>query len=262
MPELRCGKSTTSMDVFPLDPPTEPSQQPPRPVHVTPPSDGSSVSQEFNVTQASQDEPQDAGSPRARGRRPAAPDLEDALTRLTQTVQQMVAIQRPQQAAAPALVEEDPAFQWNALRSPLEVTFPLPPTGVVQRVAAGLFAKVQSGVLTGRDQREARFVLDVLADWPEMDDELRTRVFQRLNIYAIVATHGWATAIAASAASHSDFQCVLPPGVQPVVQRQQQQQRPGGRRRNVDAPDPPPPVQQQQQPAQPANRQGRRRRNN
>lgn len=263
MPELRCGKSTTSMDVFPLDQQTDPAQPPPRPVHVTPPSDGSSASQEFNVTHASQDEPEEANSPRARARRPAAPDLEDALTRLTQTVQQMVACQRPQQAAAPVAVEEDPAFQWHALRSPLEATFPLPPTGVVQRVAAGLFAKVQSGVLTGRDQREARFVLDVLADWPEMDDELRTRVFQRLNIYAIVATHGWATAIAASAASHNDLQCVLPPGVQPVVQRQQnQQQRQGGRRRNADAPAPPPPAQQQQQPAQPANRQGRRRRNN
>lgn len=262
MPELRCGKSTSNMSVFPLDSQEGPSQPPPHPPHVTPPSQDSSDSQGLNVTQASQDEPADAGSPRARGRRPAAPDLEDALTRLTQTVERMAACQQPQPAPAPAPVEEDPAFQWHALRSPLEATFPLPATGVVQRIAAGLFAKVQSGVLTGRDQREARFVLDIIADWEEMDLELRTRVFQRLNIYAIVATHGWATAIAATAASHNDLQCVLPPGLQPVVQRQQQQQqRQGGRRRNADAPAPPAPAPQQQ-PAQPAARQGRRRRNN
>lgn len=82
--------------------------------------------------------------------------------------------------------------------------------------------------------RGNKFVLDILADWTDMDNELRTRVFQRLNVYAIVATHGWPTAIAATAASHSDLQCVLPPGVQPIVQRQQQRQ--GGRRRgNAEA---------------------------
>lgn len=162
----------------------------------------------------------------------------------------MAACQRPQQAAPPPEVEEDPAYNWNALRSPLDAKFALPPTGVVQRIAAGLFAKVQTGVLTGRDQREARFVLDILADWPDMDAELRTRVFQRLNVYAIVATHGWPTAIAATAASHNYLQCLLPPGVQPVVQRQQQRQ--GGRRRgNAEQAQQPPAQQQQQQPAQP-----------
>lgn len=261
MPDLRSGKSTSDMDIFPLGTADGPSQQPQHPPHVTPPSDGSSTSQDLNVTQASQDEQVDAGSPnRNRGRRgPAAPELEDALTRLTQTVERLAACQRPQQAAPPPEVEEDPAFNWHALRSPLDATFPLPPTGVVQRVAAGLFAKVQAGILTGRDQREARFVLDVLADWQEMDNELRTRVFQRLNVYAIVATHGWPTAIAAIAASHNNLECVLPPGVQPVVQRQQQQ-RQGGRRRNVDPPAPQPPVQQQ--PAQPAARNNRRGRQN
>lgn len=105
-------------------------------------------------------------------------------------------------------------------------------------------------------------MLDILADWPDMDDELRTRVFQRLNVYAIVATHGWPTAIAATAASHNDLQCLLPPGVQPVAQQRQQQQRQGGRcRGNAEAA-----VQQPAQPApaQPAARGGRggRRRNN
>lgn len=134
---------------------------------------------------------------------------------------------------APAVandVTEDPAFNWEALRSPLDTTFPLPSTGVVQRVAAGLFAKLQSGAITGRDQHEARFVLDVLADWPDLEDDLRTRIFQRLNLYAIVAAHGWPTAIAAST---SNLVCVLPPGVTPVQQQRQQQpqrQARGGRR--------------------------------
>lgn len=107
---------------------------------------------------------------------------------------------------AAADVAEDPKFNWDGLRSPLDTTFPLPSTGVVQRVAAGLFAKLQSGGITGRDQHEARFVLDILADWPDLEDDLRTRVFQRLNLYAIVAAHGWLTAIAASAASTSNLE--------------------------------------------------------
>lgn len=170
-------------------------------------------------------EPRDA-SPRRRPapRRPNPPDFEDALTRLTQTVDRMVAHQQPAPAAAE--VAEDPAFNWESLRSPLEATFPLPTTGVVQRVAAGLFAKFQSGGLTGRDQHEARFVLDILADWDDLYQELRTRIFQRLNIYAIVAAHGWPTAIAASEASTSNTVYVLPPGVVPVQRtRQQQPQR-------------------------------------
>lgn len=119
-------------------------------------------------------------------------------------------------APAAAEVAEDPAFNWDALRSPLDTTFPLPSTGKVQRVAAGLFTKLQSGGITGRDQHEARFVLDILADWPDLEDDLRTRVFQRLNLYAIVAAHGWPTAIVASAASTSNLVCVLPPGVTPM----------------------------------------------
>lgn len=180
-------------------------------------------------------------------RRPAVPDLEDALSRLTQTVERMDAIQ--QQPAKPAAdVTEDPDFNWFSLRSPLEATFPLPQTGVVQRIAAGLFPKLQAGLLTGRDQHEARFVLGMISDSEDMNVELRTRVFQRLNVYAIVATHGWPTAIAATAASMNSLQCFLPPGIQPVVQQnrqQQQQQQPrqqqrGGRRANrkVQAPAP------------------------
>lgn len=192
-------------------------------------------------------------SPR-KPRRPNTPDLEDALTRLTQTVERMAAIQ--QQPAQPVTdVAEDPDFNWHALRSPLEATFPLPNTGVVQRIAAGLFSKLQAGILTGRDQHEARFVLDMMSDWEDVDNELRIRVFQRLNVYAIVTTHGWPTAIAAIAASTNSTQCFLPPGVQPVVQQarqqqpqqQRQQQQWGGQRANnrqaqAPAPAPAPPA--------------------
>lgn len=211
MPELRSGASTSTIDGDPADAP-----RPPR-VHATPQSDDDTV-------RTDDEEPADAGSPRRRQatRRPAPPGLEDALTRLTQTVERLVT-ERPAPAAA-ADVAEDPAFNWEALRSPLNTTFPLPSTGVVQRVAAGLYAKLQAGGISGRDQHEARFVLDILADWPDLDDELRTRVFQRLNLYAIVAAHGWPAAIAASAASTSNLVCVLPPGVTPVRQQQQQQQ--------------------------------------
>lgn len=196
------------------------------------------------VQQQDDDGEQVDTSPR-RPRRPQAPDLEDALTQLAQMVERMAAIQHRPPAAD---IAEDPDFNWFALRSPLEATFPLPNTGVVQRIAAGLFAKLQAGLITGRDQHEARFALDMISHWEDMDVELRTRVFQRLNVYAIVATHGWPTAIAATATSMNSLHCFLPPGIQPVVQQarqpQQQRQQPrGGRRANnrqAQAPAPPP----------------------
>lgn len=210
--------------------------EPPRPppVHLTP------TSEDDTVQQQDDDGEQVYTSPR-RPRLPQAPDLEDALTRLTQTVERMAAIRHRPPAAD---IAEDPDFNWFALRSPLEATFPLPNTGVVQRIAAGLFAKLQAGLITGRDQHEARFALDMISDW-----ELHTRVFQQLNVYAIVATHGWPTAIAATATSTNSLQCFLPPGgIQTVVQQarqpQQQRQQPrGGRRANnrqAQAPSPPP----------------------
>lgn len=256
MPDLRSGASTATLSEDAADPPR------PRPVHATPPSEDDPVARTDDEA-----EPQDAGTPRARRpaapRRPNPPDLEVALTRLAQTVERLVT-ERP--AAAPLNdVAEDPAFNWDALRSPLENTFPLPSTGVVQRIAAGLFAKLQSGAITGRDQHEARFVLDILAVWPDLDDELRARVFKRLNLYAIVAAHGWPTAIAASAASTSNAACMLPPGVVPVQQHQGRQQREpqqrgrqGGRRQaNQQAPAPAAPAPA---PAPAPAQRGRRRR--
>lgn len=178
--------------------------RPPR-VHVTPTSED-----DLRRDKTDDENEHSEASPRRPARRPNPPDLEDALTRLSQTVERMAAIQNQPTPA------EDPEFNWHALRSPLEATFPLPTTGVVQRIAAGLFAKVQAEILTGWDQHEARFVLDIISDWEDMDQELRTRVFQRLNIYTIVTTHGWPTTIAASAASTSNTLCFLPPGIQPV----------------------------------------------
>lgn len=165
-PELRSGTSTATLENFPLaggsaDPPKPP------PVHLTP------TSEDDTVQQQDDDGEQVDASPR-RPRQPQPPDLEDALTRLTQTLERMAAIQQRLPAADPAAdFAEDPDFNWFALRSPLEATFPLPNTGVVQRIAAGLFAKLQAGLLTGRDQHEARFVLDMISDWEDMDLELR-----------------------------------------------------------------------------------------
>lgn len=206
----------------------------PPPVHVAPNSSNS----DREPSVATDDEQVDA-SPRRRPppRRPAAPDLEDALTRLTQTVQQMATLQQqPAAAAQGPNPPEDANFNWNALRSQLETPFPLPPTGTVQRIVAGLFAKIQANGLSGRDLHEARFAVDMMADWEDMDDELRLRVFQRVNLYAIVAAHGWPTAIAATTVASSPLTCFLPPGVQPIVaQNRQQPQQPrnrGGRQRN------------------------------
>lgn len=105
-----------------------------------------------------------------------------------------------------------------------------------ERITTGLYAKLQTNGLTGRDLHEARFAVDMMADWEDMDEELRTRVFQRVNLYAIVAAHGWPTAIAATTATTNPLTCFLPPGIQPIAQQpRQQQQQPrdrGGRQIN------------------------------
>lgn len=170
MPELRSGASTSNLDAF--DPPGPSGMGPPMPppFHVTPNSSAS----DREPSVATDDEQRDA-SPRRRPppRRLAAPDLEDALTRLTQTVQQMVTLHQPAAAAPghPLNPPEDPNFNWTALRSPLETPFPLPPTGTIQRIVAGLFAKLQANGLTGRDLHEARFAVDMMVNWEDMDEE-------------------------------------------------------------------------------------------
>lgn len=142
MPDLQSGTTTSNFDV--MDQPGGSGMGPPLPppVQVTPNSSASNLDPSINTD----DEQFDASPRRNRPpRRPAAPDLEDALTRLTQTVQQIVTLQQQPQPAAPGNPlnpPEDPNFNWAALRSPPDVPFPLPATGVVQRIAAGLFAKI------------------------------------------------------------------------------------------------------------------------
>lgn len=100
----------------------------------------------------------------------------------------------------------------------------------MQRVAANLLARLTT--LAARDQHDARFVLAVVSEWHDLDDEMKTLAFQRLNIYAIVAAYGWPTAIASStavSATPSNFR-LLPPGVVPVQRQQNQNQNQQGRR--------------------------------
>lgn len=87
----------------------------PPPVRMAP------TSEDYIGRDRTDDEDEQVDASPCRPRRSNAPDLEDALTRLTQTVERMAAIQ--QQPALPvADVAEDPDFNWHALRSPLEAT--------------------------------------------------------------------------------------------------------------------------------------------
>lgn len=45
--------------------------------------------------------------------------------------------------------------------------------------------------MTARDQHDARFALAMATDWPDLGDEGRHLVFQRLNLYGFVwMAHG------------------------------------------------------------------------
>lgn len=150
------------------------------------------------------------------------------------------------QPANPAEPPEDPTFDWTRLALSSEINFQVPGTGLVQRMASSLFARVPT--LNGRDQHEARFVLQVISLCPDLRDDERDWAFQRLNVYCIVAALGWTAATVACASSTATTEFVLPPSVvlQPQGQRRnrreqqpaaaapprQQQQRRGGNRRN------------------------------
>lgn len=215
------------------------------------------------------DEPHDA-TPRRPARRQARereqPEVEDVLTQLTNTLVDVQRNLRQAAAVAPAPAEEhapDPNFNWNFLRTPAETWFPVPGLGSVQRIAADLLARLPT--MAARDQHDARFVLAVVSDWPDLDNQMKELVFQQLNLYAIVANYGWPTAIQASTVvSAAPPNLLLPPGMLPVQRTQQprreqqqprqQQQQQGCRNRQ----------QQQQPPPAPAPapaRQGRRRAN-
>lgn len=78
-----------------------------------------------------------------------------------------VATKQAQQAEVP----EDPNFNWNFFKLPSETKFPVPCTGIVQRIAANLLACLPS--LAARDKHDAHFILAVVSDWEDLDDEMR-----------------------------------------------------------------------------------------
>lgn len=175
----------------------------PLPVHVTPPSD--------NII----DE-----CPRAPRQQPPPerdpPDIQDVLTQQTEVLAGMLAELRARQAPAAADINatepsEDPDFDWTRLVQPPEWSFQVPGNGQVQRMAASLLARLPT--MAGRDQHEARFVLQVVSLWPDLQDEERFWVFQRLNVYCIVAALGWPQATAACASTSASTDYILPPGV-------------------------------------------------
>lgn len=96
------------------------------------------------------------------------PDLQDLVTQQTEilagTMADLRARQPAAQSANPAEPPEDPAFDWTRLALPSESNFQIPGTGLVQRMASSLLARVPT--LAGRDQHEARFVLQVISLWP------------------------------------------------------------------------------------------------
>lgn len=192
----------------------------------------------------------------ANPRRPRdRPDLEDVVTQQTELLAAMLERLNQCQAAAPqpgALAEQpvDPDFVWTRLTLPSETNFPVPGDGTVQRMATSLYTKVPT--LTGRDQHEARFVLQVISMWPDLSDEDRRWAYQRLNVYCIVASLGWSAATAACSASTVNTDYFLPPGT--VIPQQANYQRQQGTRRQQQQQQAPPPAPA---PA-PARRGGRR----
>lgn len=172
----------------------------------------------------------------ARPRQPRArdtPDIAEVLTQQTAVLARMMEqLQARQEPARPQLQDpanppEDPNFQWERLVLPSKTSFTAPSNGMVQKMATSLFARVP--LLSERDQHEARFVLQVTSLWPDLSADERHWVFQRLNVYCIVAALGWPAATAACASSATTNEFVLPPGwcfrnknVGPGRQNQQQ----------------------------------------
>lgn len=197
--------------------------------------------------------PREPRQPRERD----PPDLQDVVTQQTDILAGMLAELRARQAKPPAPVVNpaeppaDPNFNWSRLVLPPETNFQVPGDGLVQRMATSLFARVPT--LVGRDQHEARFVLQVISLWPDLQDEERMWAFQRLNVYCIVAALGWPEATAACASTSATTDFVLPPGVVLPPPAQQQQRR---ARRDphpaavAQQPAPAPQPRQQQQPRQ------------
>lgn len=224
------------------------SSLPPAIQHCTPPGQDNDLSVEElprfpDLDQAPRAQPQ------RRERDP--PDVQDVLTQQTEVLAGMLAELRarqgqPYQQPHGAEAVADPNFDWTRLILPSETSFQVPNEGQVQRMASSLLARVPT--LAGRDQHEARFVLQMMSIWPDMDDQERFMVFQRLNVYCIVAARGWPAATAACASTGAADDFVLPPGV--VLPPQAAPRRP--RRNNYAADQQPPQAQYQQPPPAPA----------
>lgn len=203
-------------------------------------------------------------APRAQPARDP-PDVQDVLTQQTEVLAGMLAELRARQGPVPvanaAEPPEDPDFDWSRLVMPPETSFQVPGNGQVQRMASSLMARIPT--LAGRDQHEARFVLQVISLWPDLHEEERFWAFQRLNVYCIVAALGWPQATAACASTSAATDSVLPPGVvlppaaaprrmrREPQQQQQQQQQPAQPRQGQQQP------RQQRPAARNNNRRGR-----
>lgn len=128
---------------------------------------------------------------------PPPPDLQDVLTQQTAILRELGREvldnrqQAAQQPADPDFVRADPNFNWNLMALPAETNFPLPCESKVQEIAAGLLARIP--FMQGRDLYDAKFMLRFLSMWPDLTDADRKDIFQRLNVYAIVANVGWPT---------------------------------------------------------------------
>lgn len=187
------------------------------------------------------------------------PDIQDVVTQQTEILAGMLAELRARQAA-PAVQQPaaeppaDPHFDWSRLTLPAETSFQVPGDGQVQRMASSLFARVPT--LAGRDQHEARFVLQVMSLWPDLEQEERVWAFQRLNVYCIVVALGWPAATAACASTTAATDFVLPPGVvlppqtAPRRTRRDNQQQAQQQQQQQPAQQQQPQQRQQQQPRQ------------
>lgn len=199
--------------------------------------------------------------PREQPRERNPPDLHDVVTQQTEILTGLLAELRARQAAP--VVQQPiaeplphPHFDWTRLGLPAETSFQVPGDGQVQRMATSLFARVPT--MAGRDQHEARFVLQMMTLWPDLEQEERSWVFQRLNVYCIVAALGWPAATAACASTTATTDFVLPPGVVLPPQNAPRRTRRDSQQQAPQQQQQQPPAQQQQQQRQRQPRQNNR----
>lgn len=185
------------------------------------------------------------------------PEDDDVATRIATAIENVLnrradqpPAQRPQNAGfRPPDIPMDPTWNWQALSAfPSDTNFPVPCDG---QVAKHLQLIVTSlAAMSARDQHEAKFVLKMAADWPDLEKDLKFAVWQRVYTFACVARWGWATAIHfASASGGGPNDAFVPEGLQPIVRQPAQPQQPRGRRRYNNQPQGQGQQQQQQQPA-------------